>query len=101
MGSASIARMVALRRFAPLPLAYVPFVMVPFMIGYQIDLGYGTKANRISRWAKDIREKEEGHWFNEPMELPITLKETYREIMDESNRLRREAGLPPEREWAR
>jgi hypothetical protein len=35
MIAVSVSRMVALRSIEPLPLRYVPYVLVPFMVGYQ------------------------------------------------------------------
>lgn len=36
MGTVSLARMVALRSFSPLPLKTVPYVLVPFLVAYQV-----------------------------------------------------------------
>lgn len=101
MALVSSTRMLILKRFSALPLKYVPFVSVPFLIGYQIDFAWGSKANRINKQAKHIREEENHHWFNQPLDLPPTLKPVYREYMDALNKELFRAGLPPEKEWAR
>ena len=99
MSGVTLARMAVLRQFSPLPLNVVPIVLVPYLVGYQADFAYGTKANRINEMAKGIRE-EEHFWFNQPIELPPLLKEPYRNLMKETNRKLAEIGQPPEKDWA-
>ena len=99
MGTVSLARMMFLRQFSPLPLATVPYVLVPFLVAYQADFAYGTKADRINEMAKRIRE-EEDFWFNKPIELPPLLKEPYQKMMQETNEKLAAMGEPPEKDWA-
>ena len=100
MGTISIARAIALRQISPLPLSYVPYALVPFLVGYQADFAYGTKSARVNEMAKRIRE-EEDYWFNEPIELSELLKEPYRKLMEETNHELMELGKPPEKDWAK
>lgn len=50
--------------------------------------------------AREILE-DESYWFNQPMELPETLKPHYKKLMEEINAKRAEMGLPPEKDWAK
>eukprot|EP01095_Lingulamoeba_sp_RSL-Kostka_P007483 TRINITY_DN2395_c0_g2_i1.p1 TRINITY_DN2395_c0_g2~~TRINITY_DN2395_c0_g2_i1.p1 ORF type:complete len:172 (-),score=38.08 TRINITY_DN2395_c0_g2_i1:159-674(-) len=100
MGTISIVRAIAIRKLSPLPLNIVPFVLVPFMIGYQIDAAWGNKMNRIYKESRTIREDEEGWWFNEPLVLPITLKKYYDKYMKENNESLISLGEKPDKDWA-
>eukprot|EP00012_Vannella_robusta_P007830 CAMPEP_0206202300 /NCGR_PEP_ID=MMETSP0166-20121206/12089_1 /ASSEMBLY_ACC=CAM_ASM_000260 /TAXON_ID=95228 /ORGANISM="Vannella robusta, Strain DIVA3 518/3/11/1/6" /LENGTH=100 /DNA_ID=CAMNT_0053621195 /DNA_START=127 /DNA_END=429 /DNA_ORIENTATION=+ len=100
MGAVSIGRMMILKQFSPLPLSYVPYVLVPFLVTYQADFAYGTKCDRINRMATAIRE-EEDFWFNEPLELPEILKEPYFKMMEETNKQLKDMNKPPEKHWAK
>ena len=101
MGTVSIGRMIHLRQFAPLPLSFVPYVLVPYLVGYQADLAYGNKAERINKMVQKIIHEEEGHWFNEPMEIPELLKCTYYKAMEENNKQLIAAGKPPDKHWGK
>jgi len=92
MGGVSFGRMIHLRKFTPLPLNVVPFVLVPFLVAYQFDFAYGSKANRIDREARVILNEEEGHWFNEPMEIPVRLKPHYLELFEENVEVEKKIG---------
>ncbi|KAF0980838.1 hypothetical protein FDP41_012759 [Naegleria fowleri] len=101
MGGVSFARMLYLRRFDPLPLNYLPYIIVPFWMTYLVDFAYGTKANRIDREARKILTQEQGHWFNEPIEIPELLKPHYHRIFEENNRKLISEGKEPEKHWAK
>jgi hypothetical protein len=90
-----------LRSMALLPLEMVPPVLVPFVAGYQADLAYGFKANRVSAEAAHIRAHEPRHYFNEPMLLPRQLQQPYQRLQSATNQQRAALGLPPEPDWAR
>src|SRR3990167_1921748 len=96
MGTVSFARMLIIRKFDPLPLRTVPYVLVPFVVAYQADFAYGTKADRINKMATHIRDHE-NYWFNEPIELPELLKETYYKMMEENNKKLVSMGKQPEK----
>ena len=100
MGAVSIGRVAITKQIAPLPLSFVPYVLVPFLVGYQADFAYGTKADRINKMAQKIRE-EEDFWFNEPLDLPDLMKEPYFKMMEETNKELEALGKPPEKHWAR
>ncbi|KAL9651631.1 hypothetical protein ABK040_001576 [Willaertia magna] len=101
MGGVSFGRMIVLRRFAPLPFDTLPFMAVPFWMAYQYDFAFGNKANRINKEALKILNEEEGHWFNEPIELPELLKPHYHKYFEETNKTLIEMGKPPEKHWAK
>lgn len=99
MGVASGVRMARLRRLEPLPLAVVPFVLVPYLLLYQADFAYGSKSERIHRMAEKIRQEQ--HWFNEPVLLPSpSLRAKYLETHRQLNDERAAAGLEPLPHWA-
>jgi hypothetical protein len=99
MGTASIGRMIYLREFNALPLKYVPFVLVPFLVAYQADFAWGTKVDRIDKEARKIL-KSEKHWFTEPMELSPLLQEHYMTYWTETNKKLEAKGYLPESHWA-
>ncbi len=100
MGAVSVARMAILKEISTLPLRNVPFVLVPFMIGYQIDYAFGTKGNRVYSTAQEIL-KDESYWFNQPIILPDTLKEAYHQLQEETNEKLRKLNKPEEKPWAK
>jgi len=63
MGAVSIGRMIYIKQFSPLPLRTVPYVLVPFLIGYQMDYAWGTKTNRIYEEAQKIINEEGDKWY--------------------------------------
>jgi Uncharacterised conserved protein (DUF2368) len=99
MGTAAFARMYALKRFEPLPLAMVPFVGVPFLMAYQADLAWGNKVNRCKRWADTIL-LDDSYFFNQPLELPELLKSEYEEMRAHEEQELRALGKPIPPRWA-
>mmetsp|Transcript_22135 Transcript_22135/g.32942 ORF Transcript_22135/g.32942 Transcript_22135/m.32942 type:complete len:171 (-) Transcript_22135:469-981(-) len=61
----------------------VPLVVLPALISYQLDMAFGTKMNRVHDDAMHILEKEEGWWFNEPLDLPSHLKPMLKQLEEE------------------
>ncbi|KAI8909182.1 hypothetical protein EDD86DRAFT_207112 [Gorgonomyces haynaldii] len=100
MGSA--VSMIALVGIAkrPFPVQVVPVVVVGHVLAYNCDMAYGTKMNRIYAEAQRIR-KEEGWWFNEPMDLPPLIKPFYRSWMDHQNQELVSKGFEPLQEWGK
>lgn len=45
MATVGIARAIHMKKLAPLPLEFVPYVAVPFLFFYQADFGFYTKVN--------------------------------------------------------
>ncbi|KAL0479605.1 hypothetical protein AKO1_007705 [Acrasis kona] len=100
MSLITVTRVVVIRRIEPLPLKSIPLILVPFMVGYQIDYAYGTKSDRIYKEARKILTEEE-HWFNEPAELPEILKEPMLKLERETNEKLLAMGKKPEKPWAK
>lgn len=94
--------MFILKQITPLPLKTVPYVLVPFLIGYQIDFAFGTKTNRIFEEAQKILNEEQDRdwWFNRPANLPELLKEPYHKMEQENAEQMRKLGKNPEKPWA-
>lgn len=100
MGGLTGIRMLKMKQISPLPLEFIPFALVPTLILNTADMAYGNKFQRINRWSKDILYKEQGWWFNEPVDLPIFLEPHYRALQHDVNTRLQEHGFPPEPDWA-
>ena len=73
--SANLFKMVVLRS-GPVPISVVPMLFGPFAFFYNVDLAYGQKMERLNNETIKIIRQEK-HWFNEPMVLPMYLEPTY------------------------
>ena len=95
-----------LRTRQSFPIRNLPMVISPFMLGFNVDLAYGIglpggdKMQRIRKESQTILTNED-HWFNEPVSLPISMKDVYTRMLCETNAKNQAQGLPMEREWAR
>eukprot|EP00747_Dinoflagellata_sp_TGD_P031579 gnl/TRDRNA2_/TRDRNA2_135383_c0_seq1.p1 gnl/TRDRNA2_/TRDRNA2_135383_c0~~gnl/TRDRNA2_/TRDRNA2_135383_c0_seq1.p1 ORF type:complete len:221 (-),score=48.05 gnl/TRDRNA2_/TRDRNA2_135383_c0_seq1:383-979(-) len=95
-----VDKRLAIGSFEPMPLTYFPYVATPFLFAYQADFAYGSKAERLNIETQNILRNEK-HWFNEPMLLPMYMEPHYKKMMDERNAKLAERGLPPEEDWAK
>lgn len=99
-----------------IPLNMVAFVIPPFALGYQVDLVYFNKSNRIAEEAAKIRSGEphrwfnqywlpqsddSDFWFNQPLELPVALKPAYATYMESMSKAQISEGQLPLKDWAR
>mmetsp|Transcript_6539 Transcript_6539/g.12023 ORF Transcript_6539/g.12023 Transcript_6539/m.12023 type:complete len:211 (+) Transcript_6539:47-679(+) len=89
----------AVLRTGPITISHFPFLAVPTVFAFQLDMAYGTKMERIYNETKTILKKEK-HWFNEPMVLPPTMERAYRKLMDTQNAKLKALGREPEKDWA-
>eukprot|EP01129_Flabellula_baltica_P012967 TRINITY_DN5949_c0_g1_i1.p1 TRINITY_DN5949_c0_g1~~TRINITY_DN5949_c0_g1_i1.p1 ORF type:complete len:162 (-),score=19.91 TRINITY_DN5949_c0_g1_i1:14-439(-) len=101
MGVVSMAKMIYQRRIEPLPLSFLPYVLVPFVFFYQLDFAYGTKSERLKVMTDKILNEEPHHWFNQPIELPDLLKPYYTDLMHDQNQELEKLGKPLQKDWAK
>ena len=99
MGTLATVRSIAHKRFSSPPLASIPVVAVSFLIAYQMDFAYGTKSERVQKEAHKILKEELHHWFHQPMELPVTMRDAYMKVYEDHNDYLISHGFPPEKHW--